>query len=170
MVRCLCGKGRGGQAKSLVTIGIAMLGAVSFPGSNLPAAFRWASQEKTCSARVSRGPTNTPLSVPPKPVDPEGTKRAFEAGLLNIRGSTTPSVEVRLWFLIGKSGAVEDTRVSNTSGSAELDSLAVSLAREIRFQPATLQGEPTCVWLMLRAPFPRLESPGRQGLFRGVAW
>ena len=111
-------------------------------------------QEKTCPPHVAENPTRTPMSVPPKPADAEGTKKAFAVGLSGIPDVVPKGVRPYLWVLIGKTGRVEDARLSVGSGFPGIDSLAVALAREIRFQPATLQDQPTCVWLRFRAPFP----------------
>lgn len=138
-----------------------LLSGPAFRSVGIPASFLIADthlpakpQENTCPEHIAKDPTRTPMSVPPRPLDPEGTKKAFANGLSWESGGSPSNVQVFLWFLIGKTGRVEDARISAGSGSPEIDSLAVVLAREIKFRPASLQGEPTCVWLRLRAPFP----------------
>jgi TonB family protein len=115
-------------------------------------------QERTCPAEVADHPTRTPMSVPPIPVDREETREAFAEGLARISESPPLKVQVSLWLLIGKTGRIEDARISAGSGNSDVDSLAVALARGIRFRPATLQGQATCVWMRLRAPFPPSRS------------
>jgi outer membrane biosynthesis protein TonB len=51
-----------------------------------------------------------------------------------------------LWFFIREDGGVADTRLWRSSGSAEIDQLALELGREIRWQPATCGGQPWAKW------------------------
>lgn len=124
-------------------------------GRELPAGGGFLSaQEKTCPAAVARNPTRTPNSTLPALLDPEKTQSLFADALADLQGEEGLPRQVFLWFLIGKTGAVEDARLSAGSGTPQVDSLAVVLVQDMRFRPASLRGEPTCVWLRLRAPFP----------------
>ncbi len=60
---------------------------------------------------------------------------------------------IYLWFLIGRTGAVEEVRVARSSGHARLDEAAVSIGRGFRFHPGTLRGDAVCVWLQVPIRF-----------------
>lgn len=51
-----------------------------------------------------------------------------------------------LWFFIREDGSVADTRLWRSSGSPEVDRIAVKLGRELRWRPATCAGQPFAQW------------------------
>jgi protein TonB len=107
----------------------------------------------TCSAALRSGPALTPLSLAPRLLDPGAAGRAVRSGFpddLRKPGVTGTS---HLWFLIGRTGAVEQVRVARSSGHARLDEAAASIGRGFRFHPGMLRGDTVCVWLQLPIRF-----------------
>jgi protein TonB len=58
-----------------------------------------------------------------------------------------------LWIHIAASGAVDDARISESSGYEPLDQAAINVARAMRFNPAEHEGAPVAVWIQLPIRF-----------------
>jgi TonB family protein len=54
---------------------------------------------------------------------------------------------VELWLYVGEEGSVASSEVKTSSGHAELDRAAVSVAYYMHFKPATDNGTPGPVWV-----------------------
>ena len=58
----------------------------------------------------------------------------------------------RIESLIDANGEVTQVQVTPSLGDSTVDSAVVSVAREITYAPATLNGEPICFWLGFAGP------------------
>lgn len=56
-------------------------------------------------------------------------------------------------LLVNEEGRVVETRLDKSSGFADLDHLALRIAGDWRFNPASLDGKPACSWGRLAATF-----------------
>ena len=63
-----------------------------------------------------------------------------------------------VWMLVDERGMVGKVQLRESSGHAELDEIALRVARCRRFMPALHRGEPVRVWLALPFTF-RADSP-----------
>ena len=54
---------------------------------------------------------------------------------------------VEMWLYVDLSGAVVNHELKTTSGNEALDRAAAEVVRQMRFRPASNQGEPTAVWV-----------------------
>ena len=54
---------------------------------------------------------------------------------------------VEMWLYVDLSGAVANHELKTTSGNEALDRAAAEVAEQMRFRPASNQGEPTAVWV-----------------------
>ncbi|MXX67916.1 MAG: TonB family protein [Gemmatimonadales bacterium] len=69
--------------------------------------------------------------------------RAYPRDLMNA--GTGGRVE--MWLYVDLSGAVANQEIKTSSGNDALDRAAMEVARQMRFRPASNQGEPTAVWV-----------------------
>lgn len=70
-------------------------------------------------------------------------ERAYSPELQDIEEET----RTIFWLLVDESGQVEDFEIATSSGSAALDGAAARVVRAMRFEPGTVDGEPTPVWI-----------------------
>lgn len=68
--------------------------------------------------------------------------------------------EVLLRIHISETGAVDSVELSRSSGHAQLDSIALVGARQLRYHPATLGARPVAVWAALPVRFQRSSMTG----------
>jgi protein TonB len=68
--------------------------------------------------------------------------------------------EVLLRIHISEAGAVDSVELSRSSGHAELDSIALAGARQLRYHPATVGTQPVAVWAALPVRFQRNSMTG----------
>ena len=61
--------------------------------------------------------------------------------------------QVVVWFYLSETGQVLDSRISESSGQAELDAAALKVAAVFQFTPAMNRGEPVPVWIQLPITF-----------------
>jgi protein TonB len=60
---------------------------------------------------------------------------------------------VVVWFFITEEGLVQDTRISRSSGQAQLDEAALRVADVLRFTPAMNRDEAVAVWIEVPVTF-----------------
>lgn len=72
---------------------------------------------------------------------PSELREAGVAGVANV------------WLFIDEEGAVRESKLNRSSGSTDLDDAAVTLASEMRFQPAEHDGKPVAVWVQIPVSF-----------------
>ncbi|MBA2432463.1 MAG: energy transducer TonB [Chthoniobacterales bacterium] len=51
-----------------------------------------------------------------------------------------------LWYFIRENGSVAETRLWRSSGSRDIDEIAVDAGREMVWRPATCGGQPVALW------------------------
>lgn len=81
----------------------------------------------------------------PMPIDYDAVRRASAVlypTALPASGSAIPF----LWFFIREDGGVAETRIWRSSGSEEVDRIAVDSGRRLRWRPATCGGAPVAGW------------------------
>ena len=70
--------------------------------------------------------------------------RLFPKSLKRAGGEARAMV----WLFINQQGEVLRSVIRETSGHAEVDSVALAASRTMRFRPAELQGRPVAVWVV----------------------
>jgi len=70
-------------------------------------------------------------------------QRAYPSDLMNA--GTGGRVE--MWLYVDLSGAVANHELKTSSGNEALDRAAAEVVQQMRFRPASNQGEPTAVWV-----------------------
>lgn len=101
----------------------------------------------------------------------------FDSGPVLVEAPPVPgdAGDVRgvdVWVFVSDSGSVDNAQIQRTSGVLDFDSEAVKRAREMRFEPARLGGNPVAAWVSLRvetARPPRSCSTMSVPLSAGVA-
>ncbi|MDE2974533.1 MAG: energy transducer TonB [Gemmatimonadota bacterium] len=78
-------------------------------------------------------------------------EREYKPALRNAGIEGVPKV----WLLVDKEGIVRDSGIGESSGDAELDDIALRIARCRRFAPALHKGVPVPVRLLLPIPVNR---------------
>ena len=73
------------------------------------------------------------------------------------------NVTLRLYIDANGLTVPESTRVVETSGQAAFDSAAIAGARDLRFVPAKLHGEPTGITILFPVYFRHPEAPALPG-------
>ena len=116
-----------------------------------------------CASTPDRGPSDLPASYaqyrPPAACADSSAKRGSPSPLnydAVRRGATVsrpdlfprggPTRIAFLWYFVREDGGVADTRLWKSSGSSEVDGVAVDLGRRMRWQPATCSGTPVALW------------------------
>ena len=123
------------------------------PEEALQAADEEAIEAEPQEIRPEDGPVFTPMTVRPE----IRNRREVQAALMReypaaLRDAGIGGTVV-VWFFISEEGLVEDTRVSQTSGQAQLDEAALRVAEVMRFTPAMNGTEPVAVWIHVPITF-----------------
>lgn len=122
-------------------LSVAVLGCSSPPsGDNRLAAVR---------------PDEQPVMVNPEP--PFHYPAALYAR--KLQGNVT----LRLFIDVNGAAVPDSTRVEETSGYSAFDSAAVAGARDLRFVPAKLRGEPMAMTILFPVYFRHPEAPALPG-------
>ncbi len=96
-------------------------------------------------------PVFTPYTVSPQPTNADEVTGALEARYAAL--SEISRGRVTVWLFIGEGGRVRDTRVSHSSGSRELDQLALRTLADVTFTPALNRDQKIPVWVSLPVVF-----------------
>ena len=96
-------------------------------------------------------PVFTPYSVAPNGSNPDEVARVLAEGYAALDGA--PEGRVEAWYYINENGRVEDRRLDRSSGSAELDELALQAAEQMVFTVALNRDRKTAVWVSLPVVF-----------------
>lgn len=102
---------------------------------------------------AAEGPSFTPFTQAPELLDPARVAQLLEEHYPPLLREAGIGGEVLVWFLIDSQGDIEDARVDESSGSAELDEAALRVARAMRFSPARHEGQPVPVWVAMPIVF-----------------
>jgi TonB family protein len=101
-------------------------------------------------------------SSPPVAEDRGQIVRVLTQEYRQLAGESGASGTVQVLFLVDTLGAVSEVRVTRSSGTAVLDSVAVRGLSLVRFRPAYLDEQAICMWVAIPVvlPPPGGLSPG----------
>jgi len=85
--------------------------------------------------------------TPPILQNVDEVRRALESAYPRELRDAGIGGRVELWLYVDLSGAVVNHEIKTSSDSDALDRAAAEVARQMRFSPASSQGEPTAVWI-----------------------
>ena len=116
-----------------------------------------------CATTPDRGPSELPASyalyrapavcsdstaarTSPVPTNYDDVRRSATVSRPDLfpRGGTTRIVF--LWYFVREDGGVAETRLWRTSGSPEVDNVALQAGRQMRWRPATCGGHAVALW------------------------
>jgi protein TonB len=96
---------------------------------------------------LSKGPVWTPYEVGPEITNRDQVQRALVAEYPAILRDAGIGGVVRVWFHIDENGRVQDRRIMEGSGHAQLDDAALQVAEIMRFSPAMNRDKNVAVWV-----------------------
>jgi len=102
---------------------------------------------------LSEGPTFTPFTVAPTILNRDEVRRAMVDNYPPLLRSAGIGGTVRVFFFINENGTVEDYRISQSSGHAQLDEAALAVAGLYRFSPALNRDKKVPVWVLFPIEF-----------------
>ena len=91
------------------------------------------------------GDSSVPKQVP-SPLNYDAVRRSASISRPDLVPPGAPTRIAFLWFFIREDGGVADIRLWKTSGSSDIDDLAVELGRQVRWRPARCGGQPVANW------------------------
>ena len=104
-------------------------------------------------AAIQAGPVFTPMTVAPEILNRTYVQQALMSEYPPPLRDAGIGGRVVVWFYISETGQVLDSRISESSGQAELDAAALKVAAVFQFTPAMNRGEPVPVWIQLPITF-----------------
>ena len=93
-------------------------------------------------------------SSPPVAEDRGQIARVLTQEYRQLAGESGASGTVQVLFLVDTLGAVPEVRVTRSSGTAVLDSVAVRGLSLVRFRPAYLDDQAICMWVAIPVVLP----------------
>ena len=102
---------------------------------------------------LSAEPTFTPFTVAPSILNREEVARAMAENYPMILRSAGIGGTVRVYFFIDENGTVQDRRIQQSSGHAQLDEAALAVAGLYRFSPALNRDRKVPVWVLFPIEF-----------------
>ena len=102
---------------------------------------------------ISAAPTFTPFTVAPSILNRNDVVRAMEREYPPLLRDAGIGGTVRVYFFIDENGAVQDTRIDQTSGHQALDDAALNVAEIYRFSPALNRDKKVPVWVSFPITF-----------------
>ncbi len=102
---------------------------------------------------MSAEPTFTPFTVAPTILNREEVRQAMVDAYPTLLRSAGIGGTVRVFFFINENGAVEDYRIQQSSGYAQLDEAALAVAGLYRFSPALNRDRTVPVWVLFPIEF-----------------
>lgn len=102
---------------------------------------------------MSAEPTFTPFTVAPTILNREEVRQAMVDAYPTLLRSAGIGGTVRVFFFINENGAVEDYRIQQSSGYAQLDEAALAVAGLYRFSPALNRDRKVPVWVLFPIEF-----------------
>lgn len=109
--------------------------------------------ENTGEGDISSQPTFTPYTVAPDLINRNDVGRALEREYPPLLRDAGIGGTARIWFFIDEDGRVQDTRVQDSSGHAQLDEAALRVADLMRFTPALNRDKKVPVWVAFPITF-----------------
>jgi protein TonB len=110
-------------------------------------------QESTVQDDIGAQPTFTPFTVAPVILNREQVARAMVDNYPPLLRSAGIGGTVRVYFFINENGTVEDYRIQESSGHAQLDEAALAVAGLYRFSPALNRDKKVPVWVLFPIEF-----------------
>jgi len=89
----------------------------------------------------------------PREVDSEQCDSVKDRESAPVLRSADMEGEAHIWLHVDERGIVSDVRMAKSSGYAQLDRIALQVARCKRFRPALSDGVPVAVWIQLPFTF-----------------
>jgi protein TonB len=102
---------------------------------------------------ISKAPTFTPFTVPPRLQNQSEVQRALERNYPPLLRDAGIGGKVNVWFFIDTDGTVLKTTLAEQSGYPALDEAAVAVANIMRFSPAQNRDKAVQVWVSLPITF-----------------
>jgi protein TonB len=102
---------------------------------------------------ITAGPTFTPFTVAPVILNREEVRQAMVDNYPPLLRSAGIGGTVRVFFFISENGTVEDYRIQQSSGHAQLDEAALAVAGLYRFSPALNRDKKVPVWVLFPIEF-----------------
>ena len=104
-------------------------------------------------SNLADGPTFTPFTAAPQLRNTPEVRDALDGEYPPLLRDAGIGGTINVWFFIGPSGQVIETRIQKSSGHPALDSAALRVAAKMRFGPAMNDGEPVHVWVAFPITF-----------------
>jgi TonB family protein len=102
---------------------------------------------------IEKGPSFTPFTVAPTILNRDEITHAMDAAYPPLLREAGIGGAVQVYFYIDAEGAVQDTRVSKSSGHQALDQAAIRVAKLFRFSPALNRDKKVAVWVSFPITF-----------------
>lgn len=102
---------------------------------------------------ISAAPTFTPFTVAPTILNRDEVVRAMEREYPPLLRDAGIGGRAVVWFFIDENGAVQDYRVSESSGHQALDDAALAVADVYRFSAALNRDKKVPVWVQFPITF-----------------
>ncbi|MDT8341508.1 MAG: energy transducer TonB [Longimicrobiales bacterium] len=109
--------------------------------------------ESTGEGDISAAPTFTPYTVAPGMTNGPEVIRALEREYPPLLRDAGIGGTANIWFFIDEDGRVQDTRIQQSSGHAQLDEAALKVAGIMRFSPALNRDKKVPVWVTFPITF-----------------
>jgi protein TonB len=104
-------------------------------------------------ADLSAAPTFTPYTVAPDLINRTDVSRALEREYPPLLRDAGIGGTARVWFFIDEEGRVQDRRLDESSGHAQLDEAAMAVASLMRFTAALNRDKKVPVWVAFPITF-----------------
>jgi len=102
---------------------------------------------------ISRAPTFTPFTVPPRLQNTPDVQRALERNYPPLLRDAGIGGRVNVWFFIDTDGTVLKTQIAEASDYPAFNEAAISVANIMRFSPAQNRDKAVQVWVSLPISF-----------------
>lgn len=115
--------------------------------------------EDSKEGELSAQPTFTPYTVAPSILNRDEIVRTMIREYPPLLREAGIGGEVLVYFFIDEEGVVRNTQINQSSGHAQLDSVALSIAGIYRFSPALNRDQRVPVWVSFPVRFEVIRLP-----------
>ncbi|HKK92018.1 MAG TPA: energy transducer TonB [Longimicrobiales bacterium] len=112
--------------------------------------------EAAVAAEANTGdekPRFIPYDTPPRLQNAQDVRRALQELYPSELKEAGVGGVVNVWLYIDETGAVQEARVSRSSGAEGLDAAALELAQIMNFESAKHRDRPVAVWVQIPVTF-----------------
>jgi protein TonB len=109
--------------------------------------------DNTGEGDIGANPTFTPYTVAPDITNRSAVIRALEREYPPLLRDAGIGGTANIWFFIDENGRVQDTRIQESSGHAQLDEAALRVADIMEFTPALNRDKKVPVWVAFPITF-----------------